>query len=200
MNRELKNQMSRDKILNASLNEFGERNYFEASTNTICKKNDISKGLLFHYFKSKDELFLWCIKKCCDDLVEYIELNFKISENDLETNLNEYFNVRNQFFRDNPNYHNIFKNTVVNPPEHLKEKISELKNELKELNRKIILELMENLALRKGITQENIIKLIFDFADYLLVKKYDIDQEECSRELVIFINMLFYGVVKREGE
>ena len=47
----------RDKILNAAYKEFAEHGYEKASTNAIVKNAGISKGTLFNYFNSKNELY-----------------------------------------------------------------------------------------------------------------------------------------------
>ncbi len=47
----------RDRIINSALEEFSKNRFDKASTNTIVKNANISKGLLFHYFKSKKELY-----------------------------------------------------------------------------------------------------------------------------------------------
>ena len=39
------------------MNEFAEKGFKHASTNTIVEKAEISKGMLFYYFGSKEELF-----------------------------------------------------------------------------------------------------------------------------------------------
>ncbi len=49
----------RDAILNAALKEFASQGYDNASTNVIAKEAGISKALMFHYVKSKQELFLY---------------------------------------------------------------------------------------------------------------------------------------------
>lgn len=49
----------RDRILNAALREFSQKGFLDASVNQIIKEAAISKGLLFHYFASKQELFLF---------------------------------------------------------------------------------------------------------------------------------------------
>ncbi|NLG04064.1 MAG: TetR/AcrR family transcriptional regulator [Clostridia bacterium] len=46
-----------DSIINAALKVFGENGYKRASTDVIVKQAGISKGLLFHYFISKQGLF-----------------------------------------------------------------------------------------------------------------------------------------------
>lgn len=48
-------------LINAAFVEFGANRFEKASTNVIVKKAGISKGLLYHYFKTKDELFDYLI-------------------------------------------------------------------------------------------------------------------------------------------
>lgn len=48
----------RDRILNAAMNEFS-KGFKKASTDVIVREAGISKGLLFHYFNTKKDLFLF---------------------------------------------------------------------------------------------------------------------------------------------
>ena len=48
----------KNRILEAALVEFADKGYKKASTNTIVKEAKVSKGLLFHYFISKKELYI----------------------------------------------------------------------------------------------------------------------------------------------
>ena len=67
MNTEIKPD-SRRKILDAAIAEFAVRGYEAASTNRICQQADISKGLLFHYYKSKHRLFAEVLGQCIEDM------------------------------------------------------------------------------------------------------------------------------------
>lgn len=64
----------RDRIINSALDEFGRNSYEKASTNNIVKNAGISKGLLFHYFKNKRELYdhleKFVLKKMIDTILE----------------------------------------------------------------------------------------------------------------------------------
>jgi TetR/AcrR family transcriptional regulator len=65
----------REPILNAALKEFTRKGFDDASTNEIVKEAGISKGLLFHYFNTKKELFLFLFDYSIEILkTEYIEL------------------------------------------------------------------------------------------------------------------------------
>lgn len=55
------NEEKKDKILNACLEEFAENGYEKASTNAIVNRAGISKGLLFHYFGNKKNIYLYLL-------------------------------------------------------------------------------------------------------------------------------------------
>ena len=45
------------RLIKAAMKEFGENRFEKASTNVIVKEAGISKGLLYHYFYSKKDLY-----------------------------------------------------------------------------------------------------------------------------------------------
>ncbi|OPA79317.1 TetR family transcriptional regulator [Paenibacillus selenitireducens] len=53
------NPEKQERIINAALKQFAQKGYTQASTNEMVKEAEISKGLLFHYFKNKQDLFLY---------------------------------------------------------------------------------------------------------------------------------------------
>lgn len=62
-------------IFNAALEEFAEHGYHNASTNRMIRKAGISKGTLFYYFNSKQELFQDLVDYSLDVIrAEYLEL------------------------------------------------------------------------------------------------------------------------------
>jgi len=66
------------KIINAALSEFASKGYDKGSTNIIAQKAGISKGLIFHYFNSKANLYLYLydytLKVISDDLYQNVDL------------------------------------------------------------------------------------------------------------------------------
>lgn len=67
----------KEKILEAALLCFNERGYHETSIDTIALKGRISKGGIYYYFRSKEELFLELFKfrlnKYIEQLKKYIQ-------------------------------------------------------------------------------------------------------------------------------
>ena len=58
MNREEKNQQMQRRIMDSALAEFAKQGYSASSVNTICAAQGVSMGIIYHYFKNKDELYL----------------------------------------------------------------------------------------------------------------------------------------------
>jgi len=64
----------RDRVINAAMKEF-TKGYKSACTDTIVREAGISKGLLFHYFGTKDGLYSFILKTACEMLHnEYLTL------------------------------------------------------------------------------------------------------------------------------
>ena len=59
-----KTELTVQRILSAAIAEFGVNGYAGGAVNNICKAG-INKGLIYHNFKGKDELYLTCLHISC---------------------------------------------------------------------------------------------------------------------------------------
>ncbi len=73
----------KDRIINAAIEEFSLYPYDKASTNNIVKNAGISKGLLFHYFESKQELYDKLVGFVINKLYNEISSQIKWDEKDI---------------------------------------------------------------------------------------------------------------------
>ena len=76
-----KSMIVRFKILQVALNEFANYSYEKSSINRICTEGNISKGVMYHHFKDKDELYLLCISYCYDTMLDYYKNRLKVINN-----------------------------------------------------------------------------------------------------------------------
>ena len=124
MNREEKNALSRQRILEAALEEFSQKGYEAASLSNVCAEKGISKGIIYHHFKDKDALYLLCVEDCFDRVCAYLrEAAGKLSGTE-EEKLAAYFDARLRFFALQPVYLGIFAEAAFNPPPALAEEIA----------------------------------------------------------------------------
>ena len=63
----------RELIVSTGISEFSQKAYKDVSTDDITRKCGISKGLLFHYFGSKKEYYLYCLSRSLERLTAKTE-------------------------------------------------------------------------------------------------------------------------------
>lgn len=63
-------------ILDAALHVFGEDSYHGASMASIAKRAKISKGLIYNYFESKEQILKTLISGLFDHFMEVLNLDF----------------------------------------------------------------------------------------------------------------------------
>lgn len=79
----------KNRILEAALQEFASKGYKKASTNTIVREAQVSKGLLFHYFISKKELYIYIFNYAVEVITQELYDGVNFSDHDVLNRLNE---------------------------------------------------------------------------------------------------------------
>ncbi len=85
-----------DRIISASVKEFALHGYENASTNRIVSDAGISKGILFHYFGNKQNLFDFIAEYCSLVLIEDYYAKLAGSETDFFARLKQLLQLRFQ--------------------------------------------------------------------------------------------------------
>lgn len=76
-------ETKRQNLLNAAMKEFAENQFKKASTNTIVKEAGISKGLLYHYFDTKEVLYHYLVDFCIATVMGRISQEIIFEERDI---------------------------------------------------------------------------------------------------------------------
>lgn len=207
MKREEKNALSKQRILAAAMQEFALKGYANASLNTVCSENGISKGIIYHYFKDKDELYLLCLHECFSALCEYLTEVRSTLNGNVEECLEKYFDARLSFFVNHTQYWALFCDASLNPPSHLITEIKEVRTDFNALNISILTQLLKGSVLKPEVTMAEIIDDFKDAIDFfnvrfkLLLTEYDSledailqHEKKCHRQL----SSLLFGVMKDE--
>ncbi|MFW6223099.1 MAG: TetR/AcrR family transcriptional regulator [Bacteroidota bacterium] len=101
------------KILNAALRLFAMEGYHQTSISKIAKEAGISKGLLYNYFESKEDLLLKVVEDASADVYKYFDPNH---DGMLEQEEMKYF-IHNVFrvFRENYEFWKLYLSMAFNP-------------------------------------------------------------------------------------
>lgn len=192
----------KNKILASALVEFSEKPFNEASLNKIIERASISKGIIYHYFKNKDDLYLSCIDLFFTEIIEYIETNYHITDESLEVNLRNYFKIRSDFFGTHPVYLDLFYQVASLPPAHLKVEVKSVRSRFDQLNIDILRELLKDTALNQRISKDDAIEVYRMAQETIDIQMNQTTNEKSSyqdREETVkrWLSIFLYGILDR---
>ena len=209
MKQEQKSALSRQRILEAAMQEFSRHGYEGASLNTVCAEHSISKGIIYHHFKDKDELYLLCVEMCFAAVTRYLREVTGTFHGTAEQCLGAYFDARLHFFAEHPLYLGVFADAAFHPPAALAAEIAKRRREFDELNISVLTGLLRGEPLRDGLSVETIAEDFRMYMDYFNMRfrtalggdrpaqdVLQIHEETCRRQLRI----LLYGVLCEKNE
>ncbi|MEG0259685.1 MAG: TetR/AcrR family transcriptional regulator [Lysinibacillus sp.] len=100
-------------IINAALHEFSKHSYDAASTNNIVKEAGISKGILFHYFGNKKNLYLYVYEYVLDTYTEAIFDALNLEERDIFKRFTQMVSMQMNLLQQNPAFFNFLNMTTI---------------------------------------------------------------------------------------
>lgn len=196
MKKSAKSELTVARILSAATEEFGENGYAGGTINNICKKG-INKGLIYHNFKDKDDLYLACLENSCKKLVTMIE------ESSCTSDQLKYMQLRMKFFTEYPCEAHILFEAILQPREKLLDRIRQILQPFEEVNERMYRSVVASVNLREGITEEDAIDYFRQmqrmFNGYFSSARYTA-LDECIREhetnLSKMLEYMIYGIAE----
>jgi TetR/AcrR family transcriptional regulator len=209
-------QEKKDLIIKVAIEEFVKNGYEKASTDVITRRAGISKGILFHYFKSKKNLYLYLVNYVKDFLTEIaVEEIKKIQSDDFFERIKEIVLMEQKVIARYPQETQFITDAFTNPPVAVKEEMEEIIKKYYEtylgdflLEHVYIKDLIQVEKLREDISVDTVIRMTMLIAEQLsnkymaLYKNKQMDvmngMESLIRELNDYLKIIKYGIYKPE--
>lgn len=192
-------------IIQVCIEEFVEKGYQNASTNTMVKRLGISKGVLFLYFKNKKNLYLYLVEQVMESLTqdyfgEYgsgLVININVFDN-----LGEYYK---ELMQKKPDIFLFMLQVFVNAPAELKEEIDARHNQVHDN----IFRYMSSEGFRPGVDirlVDDLLHMVSYYVGQLIIndlkgKDLTIIKDEIRKNIVCYtelfaryVDILKYGV------
>ncbi|GIO27344.1 TetR/AcrR family transcriptional regulator [Ornithinibacillus bavariensis] len=148
------------RIIEAALKEFAENGYEKASTNQIVKNAGIGKGMLFYYFNSKEDLYLFLINYCLDiTMVEFFQ-RIDTNEPDFVERLKQIAEVKAKYHLKNPYVLNFLGSFILNEALEVPKAYRKRYEELLALSNLKLYENIDKTLFRKDVDTDKALKLI----------------------------------------
>ncbi len=198
----------RQRIIGASIEEFA-KGYALASTNEIVRKAGVSKGLLFHYFGSKKNLFLEVFRESTAKLQEKLlsshEADQEDTPGDIFHRLTRLALIKLKLFQDDPALYQFLAVAIQDSPGDLKQELQALIDTAAEKGMGKILDGITFSDLRPDVDPRKALKLIHSVMDgfqqdYLRRKDLaSLDWDEEVAEFTEYMDMLRKGLGRQDS-
>ncbi|WP_078409129.1 TetR/AcrR family transcriptional regulator [Priestia abyssalis] len=188
-----------DRIINAAIKEFAQKGFDKASTNEIVKEAGISKGLLFHYFQNKKQLYLFLYEHTIDVLMEKIMEKINWDEKDIFVRYRQIALLKIEIYKIYPEMLNFVKAIYKDSSSAVKIDIDRRGKEILESSLNKLFSDIDLSKFKKGIDTKkaiNIINWTLEGFAYQMQEKVlslsleQIDMEETMAEMEEYLNIL----------
>lgn len=188
-----KNRQSRAFILTHAFAEFSAYGYSGSTLNQICEKGNISKGMLYHYYKNKDMLYLACVELLFKDMTAFLKEHILLDS----VTVSQYFSIRMHFFQQHPAHRQLFYDVLLYPQSHLAGEVKACRLEFDAFNNQVLRQVLEKEKLCNCLPVNIVLQQFRAFVDFLGVyiqEETTVDAEQKANEL---LHTMLYGLIAR---
>lgn len=201
MKREEKNALARQRILDAAIGEFSRKGYDGASLTAFCAEHGISKGIVYHHFRDKNELYLLCVRSCFEELTAWLKAAMETAQGTAEERMQVFFQSWLRFFGEHPQQIGIFSNAVFRTPGALAREIDSCREAYDRLYTDAMMAMLDGKVLRENLPPEELVRecrIYMDFYNtrFMLSEQPERDIEEQEKRCRQQMNVLLYGILK----
>ena len=202
MRKEEKTRIRREKIIAAALSEFAQKGYTGFVINELCKVDGISKGVLYHNFSGKTDLYLTCVQESFEKALAVF-----LGEKGQVPSLADYMERRHRFYQQYPEHSHVFFEAMIATPKELEADIAPQKAVFLDLNEQICQKLLSESKLKNHIDEQRAmayLRLIQDmFRSYYLTTSSNSSLTDLvsgyEQQLSQVLDMMIYGILEDES-
>ena len=182
-------------LINSAMKEFGANRFDKASTNTIVKEAGISKGLLYHYFVSKDALYEYLREYTMETIGSAILSGVDWQEGDIINRLYKIASIKIGIFEVYPYMTSFSK--VMYEGKSMDEIKALVMTYMPNIYTRMYTENIDYTLFKEGIDPMKAVKMIELFLDGLSEEKlaqmngnlFEMDINEYMKELSVYLDM-----------
>ncbi|OXS57819.1 TetR family transcriptional regulator [Bacillus sp. V-88] len=188
-----------DRIIRAATRVFAESGYEKASTNAIVKEAKISKGILFHYFNSKKELYVSLYEYLSDLFTEKIYEKLDWNEHDIFVTIRSVTLIKFELFSVYPDLINFLTSAFSEEAPEVKDEIEKYKTRMVESSFATLFSNIDTSKFKEGIDVNKSIQVIYWTFEGMANQQQqkaksrsvaEINQEEVLAEIDAYIELL----------
>ncbi|MFD0621385.1 TetR/AcrR family transcriptional regulator [Paenibacillus sp. GCM10027629] len=155
------NPDKQERIMNAAMKEFAQKGYEQASTNEIVKDAEISKGILFHYFKNKKEMFLFLFDRAVELMMEEFLAKLDAEERDLFVKWRQAAMLKLDLITRHPDLFDFLRVAYVEDAAEIKDDLKQRNHDLMSTGFNVMFSHIDTTKFKEGTDIERTLNIIF---------------------------------------
>jgi AcrR family transcriptional regulator len=188
-------------IINAGLNAFGTNGYKKTSIRDIANAAGISKSMVFHYFGTKKDLYLFLAQYSGNFLMNEIEKHFNEGETDFFERIRLTAEIEVSIIRKHPAILSFLKSIYFETDEEVMEDIKAILSQGDAFRWHIALDGIDAFKFKEGIDPNLVVKMLTWFAEGYMNQigdKAQMNIDDINKEFSLCLNMLKQNFYKGE--
>lgn len=186
------NPEKQTRIINAAMKEFAQKGFDNASTNEIVKAAEIAKGLLFHYFKNKQQLFLFAYDYGSELVLTDFYKKFDLEEPDFFARIRQISKLKFEILHKYPEIFHFLEVAYIEPSIVVKDDLALRKQQLINNNLSKIFTGIDRSLFKEGLDLKKVIQIIqwtFEGFSTDILKTAPIEYEKFFDEVDSYIEL-----------
>ncbi|BCB03632.1 TetR family transcriptional regulator [Bacillus sp. KH172YL63] len=189
----------KERIIKAATGVFAKNGYQNASTNEIVKEAKVSKGILFHYFKSKKDLYVSLYEHLSSMLTEKIYERVDWENHDIFETIRAITLIKFELFSVYPDLIDFLKGGFLEDSPEVKDDIENIKNKMIENSFTKLFSSMDTSKFKEGLNVKRSVQIIYWTFEGIANQQQqkvkslsvaDINREEVLAEIDGYVEML----------
>lgn len=188
-------------IIDAGLIAFGTNGYKKASISDIAKAAGISKSMIFHYFRSKKELYLFLAEYSTNTIISEMRTNLDGAERDFFQRIRIATEIKVSVIRKHMAILTFLKSLYFETDEEVAKEIKAMMAQGEAFRSDIALSGIDLTKFKEGVDPNLVMKMLTWFAEGYVSQfrdKVEFDLDDINREFYQCLDLLKQNFYKEE--
>lgn len=188
-------------IIDAALVTFGTNGYKKASINEIANVAGISKAMIFHYFGTKKDLYLYLVNMCSNLLTNEVDDKFDHSITDFFDRIILASDIELTVMKKHPAILKFLHSIYLETNEEVIKELKEIFDSGENFRSKIAFHGMDTSKFKDGIDLKLVMKMLMWLTEGFMnisIDKAGMDLERISNDFYECLHLLKNNLYKEE--
>ncbi len=186
-----------DEIINSAMKVFGNAGYKKAYISEIAKLSGISKSMVFYYFGSKKELYLYLLELSFDEIATPFDNNDWFEEKDFFKRIIWATEVKMVVLRKRPSIMKFLTSYYFDNDEEILEEKKEFVARSQELQTRFAFTDIDYSKFKDDVKPETVLKMLLRWTEGYIAVLQNVDHYQTDEEINKFYDDMleeFYEV------